>query len=354
MDEKKLKQIFVGKKFDKFEKKVFSIPAFFFGGLYFAYRKMLIHSIIVTLVVSLMDSIAMKLPHLNLTIISTLCIHIALGLFFPLWYRKFYNNKVNSLLAKSVDKSEQDIINLTQKQGGTSVAYLIIFIIINSVLMNYFNKIDIMEASVSTNVDSNQIQEVSSEVEDDNFEVIEDAKITGYAGFINKYTVYIGKMDNPFETTEEDAMLLSTLSDYKDQISITIYYTESADTKKIEKYEIYNKETNEKIENVKNEEDLRKALDLYLEGNYEENFKFIKQSGMPGGGFIDNVSFTYYDYIFQSEDGKDFEFVYRIYKDTEDKSDILEEGENYKIKFTVQKSHIGDDYEYEIIDMEKI
>lgn len=296
----------------------------------------------------------MKLTHLNLTIISILCIHIAIGLFFPLWYRTFYNNKVNSLLAKSVDKSEQDIINLAQKQGGTSIAYLIIFIIINSVLMNYFNKIDIAKNENTNNMVSTTVEETSSEVEDDNFEVIEDAKITGYAGFINKYTVYIGKMDNPFEATEEDAMLLSTLSDYKDQISINIYYTESTDSKKIEKYEIYNRATSKKLENIKTEEDLRKALGLYLEGKYEENFKFIEQSGMPGGGFIDNVSFTYYDYIFQSEDGKDFEFVYRIYKDTEDKSDILEEGENYKIKFNVQKSRIGDEYEYEITDMEKI
>ena len=38
--EEKLKQIFVGKKYDKFKKKVFSLPAFFFGAIYFAYRKM--------------------------------------------------------------------------------------------------------------------------------------------------------------------------------------------------------------------------------------------------------------------------------------------------------------------------
>ena len=39
MNREELIKIFVGKNYNKFMKRNFSIPAFFFGGLYYIYRK---------------------------------------------------------------------------------------------------------------------------------------------------------------------------------------------------------------------------------------------------------------------------------------------------------------------------
>lgn len=354
MEEEKMKQIFVGAKYEKFEKKVFSIPAFLFGGMYFAYRKLLLYAIIVSFAVTLIDSLASKLLNTGLMIIAMLCVHISIGLYFPLWYRKSYTNKVKKLLSQNSDKSEEEIIKSVQKSGGTSILYIILFIIINSVLMTSFNqfiKLDNTSSNLSHNQNAIISNNKTADIDPSNYKTIENAQITGTATINGVYQMYIGNDNELYNCNVENPELLALVNDY-DELSVNIYYIENNDTKTIVKYELYNNVTNENLENIKDEESLIKMLGYYPEGSYEETLTFIKQDGMSGVGFKNDISYTYYDYIFENEDGKSLNFKYKIYNTSENKSGILEENQKYKIHFDVEKNIF--DYEYIITDIEKI
>jgi hypothetical protein len=143
-------EVFVGKKYEKFEKKVFSIPAFLFGGVYFAYRKMFLCAIIVSLLTTITDTLAYMYLNFGIGLIEILCIRTAIGLYFPLLYRKFYNSKVNKILLKNAKKSEQEQIDALHRKGRTSIGYIILFIIINTILMTVFN--NLFNSGYKTNI----------------------------------------------------------------------------------------------------------------------------------------------------------------------------------------------------------
>lgn len=90
----KLKQIFVGKKYQKFEKKVFSFPAFLFGPIYLSYRKMLLIAVLLSIFMNIFNSILLKTLTGWLAILAYLCMNLSIGLYFPLWYKSFYNKSV--------------------------------------------------------------------------------------------------------------------------------------------------------------------------------------------------------------------------------------------------------------------
>lgn len=360
-----MEQIFVGSKYEKFEKKVFSIPTFLFGGVYFAYRKMLIHAIIVSFVISLLDTLAMKFLDLGLIIITLLCIHISIGLYFPLWYKRFYKNKVRKILSDS-SISEENKIKTLQKKGGTSIGFIIIFIIVNSILTGSVDKIINPETEKSNGIviedssDTNNNSKTNSKKDssnstnnDSDYKIIEDADIMGYSSYDGKYQIDIEELgERIFYNCNADNPEVLTVAKNYDEISIKIYYTEDGETKTVQKYELYNKETNEKLENISNENDLRELLGYYLEGKYEEELTLIKIDDMMGGGYDDTGSFSSYNYIFKTDSEKEIEFEYKVYDNMEDKSDILEENQKYKVKFNVKKGTFG--YENIITDINKL
>lgn len=357
MEEKELKQIFVGKKFEKFEKKVFSIPACLFGGMYFAYRKMLLLAIIVSLVTTIFDTLAAKLLNFGLMVIATLCIHISIGLYFPIWYKKFYNNKVNKILSQNSDKSNDELIKLAQKSGNTSIAYIIIFIIINSILLSTFNSFIDLENKVSKSENISITSSLSTaestntNINLNEFESIKDAKVYGYSSFGKKTVLYVGEDMEQYNCKLDNPEFLSVIKDY-DELSLTIYYSEDNGTKTVEGYEIYNKQTNQKLENITDENSIRELLGYYVEGDYEEELLLIEADNIPGGGLDNDTSYSYYTYVFETPDGKKLDFKYKIYENDEDKSKLLEENNKYKVKFNVTKGSF--EYDYTIIDFEKI
>lgn len=364
MEEEKLKQIFVGSKFDKFEKKVFSIPAFFFGEIYFAYRKMFIYAIIVMFILGIINAFAIQMQNIGLAILAILCIRIAIGLFFPLWYRRFYNNKVRNILSNSTNKSEQDVINLAQKKGGTSVKYLILFLIISSVFSSWLGRINMFGFLGGTNNSVNNTEGTSIfgnnsgiEIDENDYDLedckkIENTKVTGYVNFGNNTTFYVGDNNEEYSSIIKDCQFLSNMKNY-DEVSLTLYYTEQNGKKIIVNYELYNTETNKKIENIENEDDLREKLGYYLAGSHEDILTLIEIDETPGFGSDGEKSYTYHDYKFKNESGREIEFRYKIYDDTVDKSDILELNQKYKVKFDVEKG-MFEDYDNIITDIENV
>lgn len=367
MEEEKLKQILVGPKLDKFEKKVFSIPAFFFGGIYFAYRKMIIHAIIVLLVTGIVDTLAMKIDF-GLMIITILCIHISIGLYFPLWYRKFYNNKIKSILSKGLSGDDQ--IREAQKAGGTSIGLIIIAIVANTVIANTVNGLGnkvatpssagSLNTSASTNNNNNnnsnknaknKSKDKKNETTSNGNTLIEDVKISASSGINGTYTFYVGYDDDQVEYTckLKNADIINSISDY-DELSINLYCTEDNE---IVDFEIINKETKEPLENIETVNDIREALGYFAEGEHEEELTLVELSDTPGAGFKDNISYTYYDCTFESQDGKQLEGSYKIYENDEDKSNLLTVGNKYKVKFNVEIDSF-DNYENTITDFEQI
>lgn len=353
MDEK-IKQIFVGKKFEKFEKKVFSIPSFLFGGIYFAYRKMLIYAIVVSLFTTIMDTLASKTLDFGLMIIAMLCVRISIGLYFPLWYRKFYNNSVKNILANTPSQSEEDFIKSAQKKGGTSIAFIILFIIINSVFTSFLNQFisfDKEDTSMSNNSSffSTNDFELPANIDLSNATLLEKADIRGYSGVMGKYTITIG--EETYNCTADNPQALAVSKDYE-EIYANIYYVENDGEKFIVSYELYNNQTNEKIENITDESSLRETLGYHPEGSYEEILTLIEIDNLAGSGFDGEISYTYYDYIFETEKGRQIEFRYRIYENTEDKTNILVENQKYQVKFNVEEDVFG--FDYIITDIEEI
>jgi hypothetical protein len=367
------RQIFVGAKFEKFEKKVFSIPAFFFGGMYFAYRKMLLYAIIISIITTLTDAIAIQCLKIGLAIIEVICVRIVIGLYFPIWYRKYYNKQVSNILSKKSDKSDEEKIKALQKKGGTSIFFIILFIIINTILTNAFYKTmaDIKEDNslktkpttsyTSNNQDADYDEdeedddenEVSSNSSSSNSEnVLNDVKVQRYSGFNGTYTIIFEDDDTEYIAKGNIGKLLALLYNY-DEITVNVYYTEKDDERTITDCDLYNSETNEKInkDDIEDEDDLREILGYYLDGEYEEELTLIEK-GNRGAGVEGDVGYYYIKCIFENSNGKQYEFKYKIYGDSEDKSDMLEENQTYKVKFNVEKGL--SDYYYTITDIEEI
>lgn len=345
MEENSLKQVFVGKKFEKFEKKVFSIPAFLFNGIYFAYRKMLIHAILISLMVSFIDTLAINLLNIPLMIIAILCIHIAIGLFFPLWYKKFYNNKVKKIISKNSSSSESNILKIVQKSGGTSILYIIIFIIINSISTNFFNN------TIQNNLLKPPSLTTSNQEMTSNF--VKDIEFTSKSSGFGTYHLTSGYADDlvVYNCTSDEIDLLYLTTDYE-ELSADIYYTTNNGENIITSYKLYNNETNEDFTNYTDENSIIEALGYYSEGSYEEILTLIEFSDTKGAGFKDNVSYYYYTYTFETENGKQIEFMYKIYDSSKDKSDIIEKNQKYKVNFNVEDGTFKN--EYIITDIEKV
>lgn len=352
MDEK-IKQIFVGKKFEKFEKKIFSIPAFLFGGIYFAYRKMLIYAILVSLFTNIIDTLASKILNFGLMIITMLCIRISIGLYFPIWYRKFYNNSVKNILANTPSQLEEDFIKSAQKKGSTSIAFIILFIIINSVFtgfLNQFINFDKEDTNMSDNSSllSTDNFEVPTNIDLSNATLLEKVTINGYSGGSGKYSIYVG--EEIYNCTADNPEALAATTEYE-EIYVNIYYVENNNEKNIVNYELYNSQTNEEIKNIVDEDSLRKALGYHPEGSYEEILTLIKIDDYTVTNFDAETSYTYYYYVFETEKGKQIEFEYEN-ENTEDKTNILMVNQPYKVKFNVEKDFF--DYEYTITNIEEI
>lgn len=330
------------------KKKVFSIPAFLFGAIYFAYRKLLLHAVFVSLFLTIVDVIASKVLNVGLMIIAELCARISIGLFFPLWYRSFYKNATRKIIERNSSQSEEQCIKLLQKKGGTSILFIILFIIINCIMSISLNKLlNVEDKNVNSNL-SNTVSSTSTNNTDDLI-FLENASINGYASTGNEYSIYIDGEE--FECTAENPDVLALVKDY-DELSANIYYSENNDSKTIVKYELYNNLTNEKIENITDETALRELLGYYSEGNYEENLTLIKKDNSTGIGYDDDVKYSYYDLVFETESGNSLEFKYKIYENTENKFDMLNEKQTYKVNFTVKKDFF--DYEYAITDIEEL
>lgn len=174
--------------------------------------------------------------------------------------------------------------------------------------------------------------------------LLEDVSLSGYSCMGNS-CVFSGQNEETFKYESEKAELLKIARDY-DELKVNLYYTENETGEKtIVDFELYVRSTNEKLVDVKNEEDIRVKLGLYTVGTYTETLT-LTEIGMTGAGIDGETSYAYTDYVFT--DSKDNKYEMR-YKFTSEGL-ILSEGSQYKVNFEVKEGTF--DYEFNIISVE--
>ncbi len=114
---------YIGKNKEKIKTNKFSFPTFFFGIWYLLYRKMWLFSIIWLTIICIFNCLDLDYTEIILLVI---CLFFAL-LFNKLYLRKA-NRKVQKIRNKYKDKSNEDLIKLLKKSGGTTVVPIVITI----------------------------------------------------------------------------------------------------------------------------------------------------------------------------------------------------------------------------------
>lgn len=386
--EEKLYQIFVGKKYQKLKKKVFSFPAFFFGALYFAYRKMIVKAFILSAILTLLDILTIKYATGGMLILTYLCIHISIGLYFPLWYRSFYTKSVKKIIEKNPNASDEDLTRIALNQGGTNVVLVILFFVLSillSILFNsHINKPELpgtpimddylpsdphyVESSNNENY-SNNASNTSNETNNEltgEANILTNQKVTGYASSMGEYFIYLLDFNSSdYSNTlrvgcdESTHATLSILKDYDEDVKVEVRVKRDENNISITSYRIFNAHTNDEIKDITDEDSLRTKLGLKVSGDYEETL-ILKANlnnafgtpGAPAVGVENGNGYVEYTYSFEDENGNVFPLDYRIYNGTENKSEELIEGNKYKIKYTVEKGTFG--YEFNLTSFELI
>ena len=369
----KLRESFVGKNYTKFKKKVFSLPAFFFGALYFAYRKMLVHAIILSVLINLITALTLKFSTGGMTILIFVCINLSIGLYFPLLYRSYYQKTVKKLVEKNPSATEDQLCEAAHNIGGTSITLVLLFIVINAVLFTQFNSyINQTEYTNTINtsetvIDTNQVENTSTIKNEEALPtgpatILKDQKITGY----ESDCVYL--LD--FKSTNYDQAvkyscnedLINTLKivfDYNDEIILEARTFDRNQEFLLTSFKLFNAKTGDEIKNITDENSLRIALDLKPTGTFEEILTLHKHplslyNNQDTVGYKSVVNqglescYTNYNLLFFDENNKAITIDYEVKNNETDRSIELIENQKYNVKYSVEKTLLT--HEFTIID----
>ena len=113
----------------------FSIPAFFFGGYYFVFRKMYLSGLLMILVNLILSSLPLLLLN-TVTLVASPILLILLNIgygfaFYPL-YKKYVKAQLQKIKAQSPTPNE--LLNVASKKGGTSIGIAIVSVIVSSIV----------------------------------------------------------------------------------------------------------------------------------------------------------------------------------------------------------------------------
>lgn len=380
--EEKLNQVFVGSKYPKLKKKVFSFPAFLFGTLYFAYRKMVVKAFILAAILTLLDMLTAKYASGGMFILTYLCIHISIGLYFPLWYRSFYTKSVRKIIEKHPNASEDELIKIALNQGGTNKVLVVLFAIfvgLLSMLYNshinkpnlpvipnsntsYYNTVDIEnnDLDYTDNFTTEEIEEDTNNLTGE-VNLLTNQKVMGYGSSMGTYEIYFLDFDSNDYTKalriscdEETYKTLSLLKNYSDSVKVEVRIEREEEKISLTSYKMINALTDEELTEITDEDSLRILLGLKTSGEYEEELTLKEDlsNGSPAIGFEDGNGFVEYSYSFEDEEGNTLPLDYKIYNGTVSNVEELIIENKYKVKYTVIKGTFG--YEFNMTSFELI
>ena len=142
-NDQEFKNTWMGKLYDKANHRKFSFPAFFFGGLYYLYRKLyligfifLIISCIIPIVGSTLIASSAETGNATIPFILTFALPIIINLVYGFAFYPLYNSFVNKKLQKLKDvvQSPNQLIDEARKNGGKSIGFLLLGIVLNVVI----------------------------------------------------------------------------------------------------------------------------------------------------------------------------------------------------------------------------
>lgn len=133
-NEDKYVKAYVGPNYEHIKRDTISIPTIIFGPLYFLYRKLYKQGIIF-LILTIIPDLFLKS---NLATIVSLGIRIFYTLKFKDMYFKHAEEKVEKIKQENLDKTTNELFDICNKTGGTSLNFIKIIIAIAIVIIITF------------------------------------------------------------------------------------------------------------------------------------------------------------------------------------------------------------------------
>lgn len=143
-NDEEFKKSWMGSLYDKANSRKFSIPAFFFGGLYYLYRKLYLFGFIFIIVTCLVNTLGIYFTFNNITnpssiILSILLITILpiiLGVVYGFSFYPLYKGNVNKNLEKYKNEVQNpnQLLDTAKQKGGTSIPLVLVGILINGII----------------------------------------------------------------------------------------------------------------------------------------------------------------------------------------------------------------------------
>lgn len=177
----KLLMNYIGENYKKIIKQKFSFPGFLFNSLYLIYRKMYLLGISIYFLLILLTSIFIDNTIILLIIsIIYLIISILIGIFVNKKYCEKAYEECIEMNKKYNYISDEAIIKICKKRGGTNITAVIVTILLGSfiaisssvvirTLINFnFNKTEIIEEN-NLNEEENNITNIEQEIIKENY-----------------------------------------------------------------------------------------------------------------------------------------------------------------------------------------
>ena len=149
-NDEEFKKAWMGTLYEKANRRKFSIPAFFFGGIYYLYRKLYLFGFIFTLIscaVSLIGIYAtfssltnmLGTPSLSsaiLPMLLTTLLPIIINIVYAFAFYPLYKGDVNKKLEKyKVEtQSPAQLLDIANKKGGTSIPFVLLGILASGII----------------------------------------------------------------------------------------------------------------------------------------------------------------------------------------------------------------------------
>ena len=232
-----------------------------------------------------------------------------------------------------------DLGNQKKSNNKIIIIIIVILLIVGAVALFFiFNKPSSSKGSNANNENTEK---------DDKTILLEDVNFLGHSCFDSKCSYALGTVgsdkEEEYSFDADNNELFKSLSDYLDYIKVNIYYTEKDNVKTIVNYKLILKSTNEELNNINSEEDLREKIGMFSKGNHTESLKLLDVSN-EGFGIDENENtYTYVECQFQDTNNNNYLMIYK----NPDKSIELVVDNTYSVTFEVIKGTFG--YEYDIL-----
>lgn len=200
-NEEELIKEYVGKNYDKIKNTKFSCPTFFFGPIYFLYRKLYAYAFIWILAIMIFGLLFPGLFLLTSIVIAST---------FPIIYLKTVKRKVLEIQTFNKNLPKDDIINLCRKKGGVNIIFpLLIIIFIISITVIIIDEVleDTTTKKVLTNDTTYQIENLEYKIPADFTKDSYDSnsyKSYSYEKDYNYCRVYFSTIDKYIYDSKEE------------------------------------------------------------------------------------------------------------------------------------------------------